>query len=189
VADPAAWGYRPSSFDPASGALEPIPGHPDVFSLHLLGFRAEPVEVPLALENVVLFPGDTDYRAYFDDLQSMDLLVPAFASETYLESKTSSSIPAGVLAGVPVLASSRHLAVYDYLRPPAAIAHPTDMTEVEAIRRLRAGEPLWSAASEALVPTDWLAPTTQDADSWETYRSGLYAANEAAWARVAARLS
>lgn len=186
VADPTPWGYRPSSF---GGAFEPIPGHPDVFTLHLLGFQAEPVDVPAELDNVVVFSGNGHYRTYFDELQSMDLLVPAFASNDYLESKTSSSIPAGILAGVPVLASVRHLAVYDYLRPPAAVSHPSGMTEVEAIRRLRSGEDLWSQASKALVPVEWLAPVNQDAEAWDVYRGGLYASNEAAWARVAARVA
>lgn len=140
LADPSSWGYHPLT---PGYPLRAIDGHPNVFTLHLLGFTADPVDIPVEMANVIVIPGNTDYKTYFDDLATMDLLLPAFASSTYLSSKTSSSIPAGILAGVPILASSLHLKVYEYLQPPAAIPHPSSMTEVEAIRRLRERRPLW----------------------------------------------
>ena len=88
------------------------------------------------------------------------MLLPAFGSNGYFQSRASFSIPAALIAGIPILVSHRHLAAYDYIQPPALIFRNTSMSDAAAIaqyrqertrRRQRASDSEWSEYHERMA--------------------------------------
>jgi len=76
--DPGAWGYLPLTKPDSvyevdeTAALQP-------FQLHLIGNAGDP-EIPTALSNVVRVHRDLPYDDFYSVIQSMDLVLPAFAT-------------------------------------------------------------------------------------------------------------
>jgi hypothetical protein len=132
----------------SSKPLVAIEGHPDVFTLHLLGQMEMALDIPDELRNIVQIHSDVSYDDFYRILASMDLLLPAFASLHYLRDKTSSSIPAAVLSRVPILGSALAVKVYEFLRPPAIVPYPAGLSEVESIKLLREGKDLWDVEQD-----------------------------------------
>jgi len=76
--DPGAWGYLPLTKPDSvyevdeTASLQP-------FQLHLIGNAGDPA-IPRALSNVVRIHSDLDYDDFYSLIQSMDLVLPAFAT-------------------------------------------------------------------------------------------------------------
>lgn len=87
------------------------------------------------------------------------MLIPAFPRpKRYTSVIASSSIPAAIMARVPVLVSQRELRAYSYLRHPAYVLREHVESEVHAIARLRLQGTLvggsqqeWEIYEEALL--------------------------------------
>lgn len=82
--------------------------------MHLVGHGKKP-EVPAAVKDHVIFDVSLTYPKFYEVLSRQFALLPAFASPEYLDRKASSSMPASLMAGVPVLANRPILQAYDYL--------------------------------------------------------------------------
>lgn len=136
--DPASWGLTKPK-----GEIQfvPIEGADNSISLHVIGKRMtgrEPT-IPPELEGIIEIYENLNFTAFYDLLHSMDVMIPAFNIEHYLESRASSTMAAGLIAVVPILASTREIAAYTHLTSPAVLEYPTGMSEIEALKMIRAG--------------------------------------------------
>ncbi|KAJ3281471.1 hypothetical protein HK104_011451 [Borealophlyctis nickersoniae] len=103
--------------------------------IRLIG-SGKPPKIPSTLKNHVTILRDLSYPQYYKALGTSSLLLPAFGSEYYYINKASSSIPASIIAGVPVLASHKLLKAYGYLSPDAAIIQEEGEDDMEAVARV-----------------------------------------------------
>ncbi|KAG8901674.1 hypothetical protein FRC00_005545, partial [Tulasnella sp. 408] len=88
-ANPRLWGYLP----PNPGTNEFLPDPSDEpFQLHLVGGQGWIDDFPSELRHVVKFHRDLDYYQYYELMQSMDVVLPAFASSHYYDEKASSTV-------------------------------------------------------------------------------------------------
>lgn len=88
--------------------------------LHIVGSGERP-EVPESIASQVVFHENLDYGKYYSLLHKMDVLLPAISQENwagidYYRNVASSSIAASIVAGVPLVADSRLMEAYSYLR-------------------------------------------------------------------------
>lgn len=104
-------------------------------TLHLLGQGTHP-EVPSGLTSHVSFDESLDYDEYYSILSHTFALLPAFASEEYLDRKASSTVPAGLIGGTPLVATKEILAAYSYLPEDAVYLQKEDETEFDVIERV-----------------------------------------------------
>jgi hypothetical protein len=96
------------------------------------------------------------------------MLLPAFAQAYVLIDTASSSIAAGVIAGIPVLVNPRQHNSYEYLDGPAVMAKNMSSTEAQSIAELRRTGRKPRASS----------------DIWRKYKMSLQTQNAMMWDRV-----
>jgi hypothetical protein len=87
--------------------------------LHIIGSGSRP-DVPRSIANRVVFHENLNYCQYYDLLSTMDAMLPAFAEENwagndYYMNIASSTIPASLIAGVPLVADFKLIEAYSYL--------------------------------------------------------------------------
>ena len=104
-------------------------------TLHLLGQGTHP-EVPSGLTSHVSFDESLDYDEYYSILSRTFALLPAFANDEYLDRKASSTVPAGLIGGTPLVATKEILAAYSYLSEDAVYLQNEDETEFDVIGRV-----------------------------------------------------
>lgn len=87
-------------------------------TLHLIGHNTAGWRppVPEPLQANVVFDDSVDYPVFYGILSRTFALLPAFASDTYYDRKASSSVPASLISGTPLIATRRMLETYNYLR-------------------------------------------------------------------------
>ena len=95
-------------------------------------------------------------------------MVPAFAQRAAYEVHTSSSIATAVITRIPVLASPRLLAAYDYISGPAEVFKPLTQTDGDAIAEWRARGP---------------RPRASDSE-WRAYHKGVMDENARMWLSI-----
>jgi hypothetical protein len=81
----------------------------------VLAGTGKQVGVPEGILPYVSANFSLDYIPYYNLLHRCFALIPAFADEGYFTSKASSSVPASLIANVPLMASKRLLDSYGYL--------------------------------------------------------------------------
>lgn len=104
-------------------------------TLHLLGQGTHP-EVPSGLTSHVSFDESLDYDEYYSILSRTFALLPAFANDEYLDRKASSTVPAGLIGGTPLVATKEILAAYTYLPKEAVYLQNENETEFDVIGRV-----------------------------------------------------
>ena len=104
-------------------------------TLHLLGKGTHP-EVPSDLSSHVSFDESLDYDQYYSILSRTFALLPAFANDQYLDRKASSTVPAGLIGGTPLVATKEILAAYSYLPEDAVYLQEKGETEFDVIGRV-----------------------------------------------------
>lgn len=104
-------------------------------TLHLLGQGTHP-EVPSGLTSHVSFDESLDYHDYYSILSRTFALLPAFANDQYLDRKASSTVPAGLIGGTPLVATKEILAAYSYLPEDAVYLQGKEETEFDVIGRV-----------------------------------------------------
>lgn len=104
-------------------------------TLHLLGQGTHP-EVPSSLTSHVSFDESLDYDEYYAILSRTFALLPAFANDEYLDRKASSTVPAGLIGGTPLVATQEILTAYSYLPEDAVYLQKKDETEFDVIGRV-----------------------------------------------------
>ncbi|KAI1615105.1 hypothetical protein EDD37DRAFT_393337 [Exophiala viscosa] len=110
-------------------------GDNETVGLRLLGHGKKP-KVPKKIKKNVHFDERLTYPDFYSLLSTSFAVLPAFASSGYLDRKASSTIPAALIAGAPVLASEQILAAYTYLPREAVWMVKPGETEMTAMARL-----------------------------------------------------
>lgn len=87
---------------------------PSNITMHLLGHGKHPV-VPETIKDHVVFDERLSYLEYYSILSRTFALLPAFATSEYLDRKASSSVPAALIAGTPLVASQPIIDAYSYI--------------------------------------------------------------------------
>jgi len=108
---------------------------PTNVSLHLLGNGKHP-SVPDAVQKNVLFDERLEYLEFYRTMSSSFAVVPAFANNDYYDRKASSSVPAALIAGVPVVANKRLLDNYRYLDRDCVWFQEDGETEMDVVSRV-----------------------------------------------------
>ncbi|KAG8886423.1 hypothetical protein FRB98_001284 [Tulasnella sp. 332] len=136
IEDAPAWGYLLELSD--EGSFQPdLSSDLTPFKLHLIGGGEHPI--PKTLKNVVIHHRDLPYPEYYALVQSMDIIMPAFAENgAYFEALASSAIHTAVMTNVPLLATPRLRDAYRYVDDDrVVITRPQGITEIQAILALR----------------------------------------------------
>ncbi|CDO74195.1 hypothetical protein BN946_scf185043.g247 [Trametes cinnabarina] len=135
--DPKAWGYRPLDGRPS---FVPDPDSPiPPFRLLLVGSGW--LDVPEELSHVVSMHTNLPYHDFYELIADCDIVVPAFADNTYLSVQASSTIALATELQVPLLVTNRTRRAYRYIDDPrAVVTRPAAMPEVQALKALRTGD-------------------------------------------------
>jgi len=84
-------------------------------TMHLLGHGDKKPTVPDSIKPNVQFNERLSYLEYYSLIARTFALLPAFASAEYLDRKASSTVPAALIAGVPLVATKEMVQAYAYL--------------------------------------------------------------------------
>jgi hypothetical protein len=112
---------------------------PTNVSLHLLGNGKHP-SVPKAVQENVHFDERLEYLEFYRIMSSSFALVPAFANNDYYDRKASSSVPAALIAGVPVVANQKLLDNYRYLDRDCVWFQEEGETDMDVVSRVALSE-------------------------------------------------
>jgi len=113
--------------------------------LHLLG-HGDPPKVPTEISPHVAFDQGLDYSTYYTILARSISLLPSFATEEYLDRRASSSIPAALIAGTPLIATEELIKAYSYLPHESVWLQYIGESEMDAVERVV----VWSDEEHAL---------------------------------------
>lgn len=83
--------------------------------MHLLGHGENKPTVPESIKSNVQFNERLSYIEYYSVIANTFALLPAFANNEYLDRKASSTVPASLIAGVPLVATKEMVDAYAYL--------------------------------------------------------------------------
>lgn len=83
-------------------------------ALHLIGHGPKP-NVPDDIKDAIIFDERTQYGDFYNILSKTFALLPGFANAEYLDRKASSSVPAALIAGTPIVAQQSLLDAYSYV--------------------------------------------------------------------------
>ncbi|CAF0805652.1 unnamed protein product [Adineta steineri] len=103
--------------------------------LHIVG-RGTPPKVPQAIKNNVVFDKELNYVDYYTILSRCFVLLPAFSTSHYLDRKASSTIPASLIAGVPLVATKQIIDTYAYLNEDMVWLQGSNETDFDVIERV-----------------------------------------------------
>lgn len=104
-------------------------------SIHLLGHGDHPL-VPTKVADLVHFDEDLSYTEFYNILSRSSALLPAFATDEYYEMKASSSVPAALIAGIPLIATRRLLEAYSYLSAEVLYLQEEEESDMDVVRRI-----------------------------------------------------
>lgn len=103
--------------------------------LYLVG-HGNPPEVPEQIKSRVEFKSDLSFTDFYGHMSEGLAILPAFASNDYYSEKASSSVPASIIAGVPLVAAQQLLDAYTYLSESEVWFAQEGETDIDAIHRL-----------------------------------------------------
>ncbi len=112
--------------------------HNDV-SLHIIGSGENRPTVPASLSDHVFFDQDLNYLEYYRFLSENSALLPAFGEIELLTYKASSSVPASMIASIPLVATREILRSYAYLTAEDVYLQEDHETELDVIERVIQG--------------------------------------------------
>ena len=110
-------------------------------SLHIIGSdidHSKPI-IPASVSDHIFFDQDLDYIDYYAYLSKKSALIPAFAEEEFFTVKSSSSVPASVIAGIPLVATRELLQSYSYLTAEYVYLQEAHESELDVIERVVKG--------------------------------------------------
>ncbi|KAF3939313.1 hypothetical protein ABW19_dt0202053 [Dactylella cylindrospora] len=108
---------------------------PRNITLHLVGHGKHP-EVPQDVVNNVVFDEGLNYIDFYTILSRCFALLPAFATPEYLDRKASSTVPASLIAGTPLVATKTIINSYAYLTEDAVWLQDESETDFDVIGRV-----------------------------------------------------
>lgn len=104
-------------------------------NVHLVGFGSHP-EVPKELESHVIFDERLDYTDFYNTLKQTDAVLTAFSSDSYYLIKASSSVPAALIAGTPLIGNKRLLQTYQYLDESIVWMQEPGESDMDTVERV-----------------------------------------------------
>lgn len=104
-------------------------------TLHVIGHGQTP-SVPDELKENVIFDQDLSYPDFYGTLSGAFTIIPAFANDEYFDRKASSTVPAALIAGAPIVASEQLLEAYTYLPREAVWLSEPGEDEMDTIKRV-----------------------------------------------------
>lgn len=104
-------------------------------TMHLLGHGTHP-DVPDDIRDHVKFDERLDYIDYYSIISRTFALLPAFASNEYLDRKASSSVPAALIGGTPLVATQDIIDAYSYLNKDVVWLQEKDETDLDVVGRI-----------------------------------------------------
>jgi hypothetical protein len=107
--------------------------------------------VPRSLQKHVIFDERLDYTDFYTTLQQTEAILPAFKIEAYYLTKASSTVPASLIAGTPLIGDKRLLRTYDYLDASIMWLQKSGETEMDTVGRVLAKSQGERDAKRALV--------------------------------------
>lgn len=103
--------------------------------LHVIGHGKAPT-VPEEVKERVFFDTGLSYPDFYALISRSFSVLPGFASDDYYDRKASSTIPAALIAGAPVVANQRLLEAYSYLpREATWLADSPEEDDMSVISR------------------------------------------------------
>ncbi|KAI0637638.1 hypothetical protein C8Q77DRAFT_1048120 [Trametes polyzona] len=194
--DPGAWGYHPlegrKSFVPDPNS------HAPPFQLLLVGSGW--LEIPEELAYIVSMHTDLPYSGFYQLIAGCDIVVPAFADNTYLTVQASSTMALATELNVPILVTNRTRHAYGYIDDTrAVVTRPAAMPEVQALKALRTGD---ASAFLSSDPADIGRPVgelpavrdsvawmmregwVRDKQGWDAWKAGVWRRNRAVAERI-----
>ncbi|MDI1485316.1 MAG: hypothetical protein OHK93_000453 [Ramalina farinacea] len=103
--------------------------------LHLLGSGPNKPRVPEGLKSHVFFHDNLPYKEYYELLSQQAAILPAFSTDKYYSIKASSSIPASLISGSPLVATARDLHAYSYLDEGSVWFQRDNETDFDVLAR------------------------------------------------------
>ena len=82
---------------------------------------------------MVVFDENLNYTDFYDVLSGMTAILPAFADDDYFIHKASSSVPASIIAGSPIVATRRMLDMYSYMHEDTVWLQREGQSDFEAL--------------------------------------------------------
>ena len=104
-------------------------------TMHLIGHGDHP-DVPEAVQDHVEFDEHLSYIEYYTLASRMFAMLPAFASKEYLDRKASSSVPASLIAGVPLVASQGVIDAYAYLNAETVWLETDGVIDIDVVGQI-----------------------------------------------------
>ncbi|KAI5267731.1 hypothetical protein E4T47_07986 [Aureobasidium subglaciale] len=106
-------------------------------SMRLLGQGRRP-DVPENVKSHVFFDQGLNYIDFYGLLSKVSAVLPGFASPEYLDRKASSSVPAALIAGTPLVADRRLLEAYSYVEEESVWLQENGENEFDVVGRMLA---------------------------------------------------
>ena len=124
-------------FGGLGGVIEKVNTLPgvDKVTLHLLGHGKHP-EVPENVKSRVVFDENLSYPRFYSILSEAFAVLPSFATKEYFDRKASSTVPASIIAGAPLIATEELLESYTYLPREATWVVREGESELDTARRI-----------------------------------------------------
>lgn len=119
----------------SSGHNQSVP-HNNNITLRLLGHGKNKPEIPEHLKSHVSFDEDLLYRSFYTLLSRTFTLLPSFASKDYYDIKASSTVPAALIAGAPLVANTELLEAYTYVPEDAVWKQKEGESEMDVVKRV-----------------------------------------------------
>jgi hypothetical protein len=103
--------------------------------MHLLGHGDRP-QVPSEISSYVKFDENLAYPIYYGIISRTFALLPAFASNEYLDRKASSSVPAALIGGTPLVVSQAIFDAYSYITPDTVWLQSPTESDFDVVERV-----------------------------------------------------
>ncbi|RPB29074.1 hypothetical protein L211DRAFT_832948 [Terfezia boudieri ATCC MYA-4762] len=102
-------------------------------TMHLLGHGDNKPIIPDTIKPHVQFNERLSYIEYYSLIARTFALLPAFASVEYLDRKASSTIPAALIAGVPLVATKEMVQAYGYLNMDVVWEQEVGRSDIDVV--------------------------------------------------------
>lgn len=105
-------------------------------NLRLVGSGPYRPVVPAELKSSVYFDANLNYTEFYKVLSHTTALIPGFADQDYFTTKASSSVPASLIAGSPLIATRKLLDAYTYLEERCVWLQGGGESEFDVLSRI-----------------------------------------------------
>lgn len=117
-------------------SMEHTQSVPRDITLRFIGHGKNKPDIPEYLKSHVSFDEDVNYTTYYTLISQTFALLPSFASKDYYDIKASSTVPAALIGGAPLVANKALLEAYTYVPEAAVWKQEEGESEMDVVRRV-----------------------------------------------------